>query len=190
MASTFEANKINEIKNESNEENIANIISGLGRRSASDIATIKTRLIAPNSEKSLVVPLSLLDSCSDKSLISSNLAKRMEIEIDKSKITDLRGIATETKSIGFIDGLGVSIYDDENEKVIEDDFLVIDSKKDFVLLGISWLDRAKATLDFKSRVMRIPISQRKNIIVPMFVHRRKVDVSILNLENLNQVKKK
>jgi hypothetical protein len=151
-------NKKEEIKEEIMEESIANIISGLGRRSASDIAKIKSRLIAPDSDKSLVVPMTLLDSCSDSSLISNSLAKRLDIEIDKSKTSPLRGIATKTDTVGIIDGLGVSIYDEDNEKVIEDDFLVIDNDKNFLLLGITWLDRAGAILDFKSRVMKIPIS--------------------------------
>jgi len=177
-------------KEEIMEESIANIISGLGRRLASDIAKIKSRLIAPDSDKLLVVPMTLLDSCSDSSLISNSLAKRLDIEIDKSKTSPLRGIATKTDTIGIIDGLGVSIYDEDNEKVIEDDFLVIDNDKNFLLLGITWLDRAGAILDFKSRVMKIPISQCKSITIPMSVHRRKGNVSSFNLETFNSFKKK
>ena len=114
----------------------------------------------------------------------------MEIEIDKLKTSPLRGIATKTDTVGVIDGLGVSIYDDDNEKIIEDDFLVINSDKNFLLLGITWLDRAGAVLDFKNRVMKIPISQRKSITTPMSVHRRKSNISTLNLETINSFKKK
>ena len=44
-------------------------------------------------------------------------------------------------------GLYISIYDSDNDKTIEDNFIVIKSDKDFLLLGVPWIDRAKAILD-------------------------------------------
>jgi hypothetical protein len=128
--------------------------AGIGivnRKSASDVATIKCRIIPPNSAKSLVIPVTILDTGSDSSLISSNITKRLELDIDKTNAPDLSGVATKADTMGTVYGLGISIYDSDNDKTIEDDFMVIKSDKDFLLLGIPWIDRSNAIVDFGNR---------------------------------------
>src|SRR5215475_9564406 len=47
----------------------------MNRKSASDIVTIKCRIIVPDTQKSLVIPISIFDTGSDSSLISSAITK-------------------------------------------------------------------------------------------------------------------
>ena len=167
----------------------------VSRQTAKDVATVKSRIVAPNSEKTLVHPITIVDTGSDTSLVSKNIAKRLDMEIDNKNAPKLSGIATKTETIGTVYGLGISIYDGENSRIIEDDFMVINTDKDFVLLGIPWIDRAKAIVDFNSRILQIPISQRKSIIVPISLHRRKTNITSLNIDKFelsesNRIKKK
>ena len=136
--------------------------AGIGivnRKSASDVITIKTKIIAPDSAKTMVVPKTIFDTGSDSSLVSSNIVKRLELDVDKTNAPDLSGVATKSDTMGTTYGLGISIYDSDNDKTIEDDFMVIKSDKDFLLLGVPWIDRAKAILDCGNRQLSIPISQ-------------------------------
>ena len=82
-------------------------------------------------------------------------------------------------------GLGISIYDSDNDKTIENDFMVIKSNKDFLLLGVSWIDRAKAILDCGNRQLSIPISQRKKVTIPISLHKRKTNVTTLHIDSIN-----
>jgi hypothetical protein len=162
--------------------------AGIGivnRKSASDVVTIKCRIIAPNSSKSLVIPVVIFDTGSDSSLISSNIAKRLMLDIDKNNAPDLSGVATKSDTMGTVYGLGISIYDSDNDKTIEDDFMVIKSDKDFLLLGVPWIDRAKAIVDFYNRQLSIPISQRKKITIPISLHKRKTNVTSLHIDSID-----
>src|ERR1043165_928855 len=128
--------------------------AGIGivnRKSASDVITIKTKIIASDSTKTMVVPKTIFDTGSDSSLVSSNIVKRLELIVDKTNAPDLSGVATKSDTMGTTYGLGISIYDSDNDKTIEDDFMVIKSDKDFLLLGVPWIDRAKAILDCGNR---------------------------------------
>jgi hypothetical protein len=58
---------------------------------------------------------------------------------------------TKSDTIETVYGLGILVYDGENTKKIEDDFMVVKSDKDFLLLGVPWIDRANTILDFQSR---------------------------------------
>jgi hypothetical protein len=143
------------------DDNLWTCSAGIGIvncKSASDVVTIKSRIIAPDSEKTLVIPTTIFDTGSDSSLISDNIVKRLELNVDKTNTPDLGGVATKTNTIGTVYGLGISIYDSDNSKTIIDDFMVIKSGKDFLLLGVPWIDRAKAILDFSNRQLSIPIS--------------------------------
>jgi len=179
-------------KDEVEEEDIPLEIPNIGivsRKSAKDIATVKSRIVAPNSEKTLVYHKTIVDTGSDTSLISKSIANRLDMEIDKTNSPELSGVATQTGTVGTVYGLGITIYDNDNSQTIEDDFMVINTDKDFVLLGIPWIDRARAIADFNSRILQIPISQRKSIIVPISLHRRKTNAISLNIDNFELKKK-
>ncbi len=162
--------------------------AGIGivnRKSASDVITIKTKIIAPDSAKTMVIPKTIFDTGSDSSLVSSNIVKRLELDVDKTNAPDLSGVATKSDTMGTTYGLGISIYDSDNDKTIEDDFMVIKSDKDFLLLGVPWIDRAKAILDCGNRQLSIPISQRKKVTIPISLHKRKTNVTTLHIDSID-----
>src|SRR5438067_13920982 len=141
--------------------------AGIGivnRKSASDVITIKTKIIAPDSVKTMVIPKTIFDTGSDSFLVSSNIVKRLGLDVDKTNASDFSDVATKSDTIGTIYDLGISIYDSDNDKTIEDDFMVIKSDKNFLLLSVPWIDRAKAILDCGNRQLSIPISQRKKLL--------------------------
>ena len=56
--------------------------AGIGivnRKSASDVITIKTKIIAPDSAKTMVIPKTIFDTGSDSSLVSSNIVKGLSL---------------------------------------------------------------------------------------------------------------
>lgn len=175
---------------EDRSDDISPNIGIVSRKNAEDAITIKTRLVAPNSNKSLVYRSTICDSGSDTSLISKNVVKRLDMEIDKEKKPEIGGVATKINSIGTVYGLGIEVYDNENSHTIEEDFLVINSDKDFVLLGTPWLVRSGSIIDCGKQLMRIPISSRKSITIPLSVRKRKNDSISLNLDTDDLFKKK
>ncbi|GET60434.1 hypothetical protein GLOIN_2v1772633 [Rhizophagus irregularis DAOM 181602=DAOM 197198] len=163
-------------------------IAGIGivnRKSASDVVTIKTKVVAPESEKSLVIPTTIFDTGSDSSLISNNIVKRLNLDVDRSNAPDLSGVAIKSDTIGTVYGLGILVYDGENSKKIEDDFMVVKSDKDFLLLGVPWIDRANVILDFQNRQLTIPLSSRKKITIPISLHKRKTNVTSLQMDTID-----
>src|SRR5256885_10288025 len=102
-------------------------ISIVNHKSASDVITIKTKIIALDSAKTMVVPKTIFDTGSDSSLMSSNIVRRLELDVDKTNAPDLSGVATKSDTMGTTYGLGISIYDSDNDKTIEDNFMVIKS---------------------------------------------------------------
>jgi hypothetical protein len=77
---------------------------------------------------------------------------------------------------------GILVYNEENIKKIEDDFMFVKSDKNFLLLGIPWIDRANAILDFWSRQLTISLTQCKNVTILISLHKRKTNVISLNID--------
>lgn len=170
------------------DDSIWPLTAGIGimnRKSASDIVTIKCQIIAPETEKSLVIPIAIFDTGSDSSLLSSNIVNRLNLQVDKTNAPEISGVASTSKTLGTVYGLAISIYDNDNSKTIEEDFMVIKSDKDFLLLGVPWIDRAKAILDVGNRQLIIPISARKKVIIPISVHKKKTNITSLQMESIN-----
>ena len=132
------------------------------------IAAVKSRIVVPNSKKTLVYHKTVLDTGSDTSVISKSIANRLDMEIDKTNSPELSGVATQTGTVGTVYGLGITIYDNDNSQTIEDDFMIINTDKDLVLLGIPWLNRARVIVDLNSRILQIPISEKESIIAPFY----------------------
>src|SRR5947207_13977082 len=76
--------------------------------------------------------------CQHCSLVFSNIVKRLELDVDKTNTPDLSGVATKSDTMGNTYGLGISIYDSDNNKNIENYIMVIICVKDFLMLGVSW----------------------------------------------------
>src|SRR6266496_4430345 len=113
--------------------------AGIGivnRKSASDVITIKTKIIASDSAKTMVVPKTIFDTGSDSSLVSNNIIKRLELDANKTNALDLSGITTKSDTMGTTYGFGILIYDNDNDKTNENNFMVIKNDKDFLLLGV------------------------------------------------------
>ena len=53
--------------------------------------TIKTKIIASDSAKTMVIPKTIFDTGSDSSLVSSNIVKRLELDMDKTNALNLSG---------------------------------------------------------------------------------------------------
>src|SRR2546429_6958336 len=87
--------------------------------------------------------------------------------------------------MGTTYGLGISIYDSDNDKTIEDDFMVIKSDKDFLLLGVPWIDQAKTILNCGNRQLSIPIFQQKKVTILIFLHKRKTNVTTLHIYSID-----
>ncbi|PKY30333.1 hypothetical protein RhiirB3_392486 [Rhizophagus irregularis] len=103
--------------------------------------------------------------------------KRLNLDVDRSNASDLSGVVTKSDTIGTVYGLGILVYDGENSKKIENDFMVVKSDKDFLLLGVPWIDRANVILDFQNRQLTIPLSLHKKITIPISLHKRKTNVT-------------
>jgi hypothetical protein len=160
-------------------------IGVVNHKSASDVVTIKTKVVVPKSEKSLVIPITIFDTGSDSSLISNNIVKRLDLTVDRSNALNLSGIATKSDTIGTVYGLGILVYDGENTKKIEDDFMVVKSDKDFLLLGVPWIDHANAILDFQSWQLTIPLTQHIKVTIPISLHKWKTNVTSLNIDSID-----
>jgi hypothetical protein len=160
-------------------------IGVVNRKSASDVVTIKTKVVTPESEKSLVIFTTIFDTGSDSSLISNNIVKRLDLTVDRSNAPDLSGVVTKSDTIRTVYGLDILVYDGENTKKIEDDFMVVKSDKDFLLLGVPWIDHANAILDFQSQQLTILLTQRKKVTIPISLHKRKTNVTSLNINSID-----
>jgi hypothetical protein len=68
--------------------------------------------------------------------------------------------------------------------------LVINSDKDFVLLGTPWLTRSEGIVDYGKRIMKFPIGGRKSIVIPVSANKKKNDTTTLNLDTIDLLKKK
>ncbi|PKY35352.1 hypothetical protein RhiirB3_502341 [Rhizophagus irregularis] len=91
----------------------------------------------------------MIDSGSDSSIVSENVAKHLGLKIDKKKIHRLNGVASKSHSLGTVDSVPVTIEDGENRDTIPDEFSVVpteydDSGKELSLfiLGTQWQYRA------------------------------------------------
>ena len=98
---------------------------------------------------------------------------------------DLSGVARKLNTMGTTYGLDISIYDSDNDKTIEDDFMVIKSNKNFLLLGVPWINRAKVILNCDNQQLNIPISQWKKVTIPISLHNRKTNVTTLHIDSID-----
>src|SRR6266496_4558753 len=149
------------------------IKSELIRQSVEDgiedgIVAVKSRIVVPNNKKTLVYHKTVVDIGSDTSVISKSIANQLDMEIDKTNSSELSGPMDKFEVVGTVYGLGITIYDNVNSQTIKDDFIVINTDEDLVLLGSSWIGHTKAIIHFNSRILQIPISEKESIIAPFY----------------------
>ena len=101
----------------------------------------------------LVIPCVMIDTGSDSSLFSNNIAELIKellgIKINRKKIHRLNGVASQSISIGTMDDVPITIGFGDNTASIIDEFSVVPAEKDqdgnaksLVILGTQWQYRA------------------------------------------------
>jgi hypothetical protein len=150
-------------------------INFLQIKDADDVATIYCKI------GGLVIPCAMIDTGSDSSIFSDNIAELVEeflgIKINRKKIHRLNGVASQSISIGTMDNVPITIGSGENTATVTDEFSVVPAEKDqngnaksLVILGTQWQYRAgweplikgefKAT--YNGKTITIPLSVHKS----------------------------
>jgi len=57
----------------------------------------------------VTIPYAMIDSRSDSSIISENVAKHLGFKIDRKKVHRLNGVASKSQSLGSVDDVPVTI---------------------------------------------------------------------------------
>ncbi|CAJ0898247.1 5063_t:CDS:10 [Entrophospora sp. SA101] len=70
---------------------------------------------------------------------------------NRNKPASLEGVATESDTIGWVYNIPISI----GFFTLLTDFIIVDENKPALLLGTPWLDKARAMIDFESRLLYI-----------------------------------
>jgi hypothetical protein len=163
-------------------------INFLQVRDADDVATISCRV---GSE---IIPYAMIDSGSDSSVVSENVAKHLGLKIDRKKIHNLNGVASKSLSLGTIDNLPVTISDGKESATIMDEFSVIPTEKDATgkelstfILGTVWQLRAGWEPLVKGEFKAI--CDGKTISIPLSVHKAQRNIFTVE-KDLKPIKKK
>ncbi|GBC45481.2 hypothetical protein GLOIN_2v1885507 [Rhizophagus irregularis DAOM 181602=DAOM 197198] len=135
-----------------------------------DVATISCKI------KNVCIPYAMIDTGSDSSVISENVAKHLGLKIDRKNIHALNGVAGSTKTLGTINEIPITIGEGINTVTISDEFSVIPTEKDrngkdksLLILGTQWQYRAgwepvvkgEFKANVNGQVVSIPLSVHK-----------------------------
>ncbi|GET00725.1 hypothetical protein GLOIN_2v1772633 [Rhizophagus clarus] len=156
-------------------------INFLQIKDADDVATISCKV------RSVTIPYAMIDSESDSSIVSENVAKHLGLKIDKKKIHRLNGVASKSHSLGTVNSVPVTIEDGENRDTISDEFSVIpteydDNRKELSLfiLGTQWQYRAGWEPLVKGEFKAT--QNGKTITIPLSVHKSQRNVFTVGKE--------
>ena len=72
----------------------------------------------------------MIDSRSDSSIISKNVAKHLGLKIDHKRVHRLNDVASKAQSLGSVDNVPVTISNGENSLTATDDFSVVPTEYD------------------------------------------------------------
>ena len=144
----------------------------------------------------LEIPHALLDTGSDGSHISENIAnhiiKYFGLKIDKKKIYRLTGAVGEKQSIGTFSDIPVTIGIENDTLTISDEFSVLPTEKDnngndisLFILGTRWQHRAGWEPIVKGEFTAS--ANRKTITIPLSVYNKNEEAK---LRISNSLKKK
>src|SRR5216110_989417 len=78
-------------------------INFLQIKDADDVVTISCKV------GDMTIPYAMIDSGSDSSIISENVAKHLGFKIDRKKVHRLNGVASKSQSLGSVNNVPVSI---------------------------------------------------------------------------------
>src|SRR6266496_1402443 len=118
-------------------------INFLQIKDVNDVATISCKV------EGVTIPYVMIDSGSDSSIISENIAKHLGLKIDRKKVHILNGVVSKSHSLGTVDSVPVTIEDGKNRDTIPDEFSVVPTEYDdngkelsLFILGTQWQYRA------------------------------------------------
>jgi hypothetical protein len=163
-------------------------INFLQIKDADDVATISCKVGGGT------IPYAMIDSGSDSSIISENIAKHLGLKIDRKKVHRLNGVASKSHSLGTVDSVPVTIEDGKNRDTIPDEFSVVPTEYDdngkelsLFILGTQWQYRAgwEPLVKGKFRVSR----NGKTITILLSVHKSQCNVFTIGKEP-ESIKKK
>jgi hypothetical protein len=118
-------------------------INFLQIKDADDVATISCKV---GDE---TIPYAMIDSGSDSSIVSENIAKHLGLKIDRKKVHRLNGVASKSHSLGTVNNVPVTISNGQDNDTILDEFSVVPTEYDdngkelsLFILGTQWQYRA------------------------------------------------
>jgi hypothetical protein len=165
-------------------------INFLQIKDADDVATISCKV------GGVTIPYAMIDSGSDSSIISENVAKHLLLQsalkelgfkIDRKKIHRLNGVASKAQSLGSVDDVPVTIGDGENSLTATDDFSVVPTEYDnngkelsLFILGTQWQYRVGWEPLVKGEFTAI--RNGKSITIPLSVHKSQRNVFTVRKE--------
>lgn len=159
-------------------------INFLQIKDADDVATIICKV------GDVTIPYAMIDSGSDSSIISENVAKHLGLKIDRKKVHRLNGVASKSQSLGTINNVPVTISDGENSDTVTDDFSVVPTEHDhngkelsLFILGTPWQYRAgwEPVVKGEFRITR----NGKSITIPLSVHKSRRNVFTVTSDDAN-----
>ena len=78
----------------------------------------------------MTIPYAIIDSGSDSSIISENVAKHLGLKIDRKKVHRINGIASKSLSLGTVNDVPVTISNGQDNDTIPDEFSVVPTEYD------------------------------------------------------------
>ena len=118
-------------------------INFLQIKDADDVATISCKV------GDISIPYAMIDSGSDSSIVSENVAKHLGLKIDRKKVHRLNGVASKSQSLGTVNEVPITISNGEDNDTIPDEFSVVPTEYDdngkelsLFILGTQWQYRA------------------------------------------------
>jgi hypothetical protein len=120
-----------------------------------------------------------IDSGASHPIMSSKVLSQLGLELSQ-EIGDkgnLSGIATSVKLLGWVSNVPVTISD----ITISDNFLVVEDSSPILILGNTWLKRAKGQIDYDKSELRISLQDRE-IAVPVSFHTKLRDGNVIKIE--------
>ena len=142
----------------------------------------------------MTIPYAMIDSGSDSSIVSENVAQHLGLKIDKKKIHRLNGVASKSHSLGTVYSVPVTIEDEKNRDTIPDEFSVVPTEYDddgkelsLFILGTQWQYRAgwEPLVKGEFKATR----NGKTIIIPLSVHKSQRNVFTVGKELEQDLKK-
>ena len=135
----------------------------------------------------MTIPYAMIDSGSDSSIISENMAKHLGLKIDRKKVHRINGVASKSLSLGTVNDVPVTISNGQDNDTILDEFSVVPTEYDnkvkelsLFILGTQWQYRA----GWEPLVKREFKATRngKTITIPLSVHKSQHNVFTVGKE--------